>query len=189
MDLVARIIALHHTLQANQLQHAFGGALALAWCTERARGTIDIDINIFIPAANFETALQAMPEGIAINRQDRSTLKRDGQIRLWWDKTPVDIFLNTTPLHDEMINRIRWENMAGQRLPFLSCQDLAVFKAFFNRTRDWADLEAMQAAGTLDVKYVIATLVEYLGADDERIQKLSQAEAGPGAHPSPVLHR
>lgn len=172
MDLVARIIALHHTLQSRQLQHAFGGALALAWCTERARGTIDIDINIFIPAANFETALQGIPADIPISRQNRSTLKRDGQVRLWWDKTPVDVFLNTTPLHEGMVNRIRWENMAGQRLPFLSCQDLAVFKAFFNRTRDWADLEAMQVAGTLDTKHVIATLVEYLGANDERVKKL-----------------
>ncbi len=32
------------------------------------------------------------------------------------------------------------------KLPFLSCPDLAVFKVFFNRTKDWADLEAMHDA-------------------------------------------
>lgn len=37
----------------------------------------------------------------------------------------------------------------------LSCADLAVFKAFFNRTKDWADLEEMRSAGTLDVDGVI----------------------------------
>jgi hypothetical protein len=171
MDLVNRIITLHQALQANGLQHAFGGALALAWCTERARGTIDIDINIFIPATDFAVALAALPSGIPISKEDRQTLQRDGQARFWWDKTPVDIFLNSSALHEGMVDRIHWETLAGERLPFLSCQDLAVFKAFFNRTKDWADLEDMQAAGTLDKTYLVATLVQYLGVDDERVQK------------------
>lgn len=172
MDLIARIIALHNTLRNAQLQHAFGGALALAWCTERARGTIDIDVNIFIPAANFETALDSLPTGITIHKNDRKILERDGQVRLWWEKTPIDIFLNTTALHDDMVNRIHWEILAEHTLPFLSCQDLAVFKVFFNRTKDWADLEAMHEAGTLDLKYISGILREHLGADDDRIKKL-----------------
>ena len=45
--LPAKIIAIHEALAAADVAHAFGGALALAWCTERARGTIDIDVNIF----------------------------------------------------------------------------------------------------------------------------------------------
>ena len=57
-------------------------------------------------------------------------------------------------------------------MPFLSCADLAVFKAFFNRTKDWADLEEMQAAGTLDVDRVIGVLVRYLGPTDDRIERL-----------------
>ncbi len=172
MDLISRIITLHQALQAAQLQHAFGGALALAWCTERARGTIDIDINVFIPIADFATALNGLPSEITVTKKDQETLQRDGQIRLWWQKTPVDIFLNSTTLHEGMADRIRWETLAEHKLPFLSCQDLAVFKAFFNRTKDWADLEAMHEAGTLDMKYVVSVLMEYLGADDERIKKL-----------------
>ena len=174
MDLVARILALHASLTAAQLPHAFGGALALAWCTARARGTIDIDVNILIPAAEFERALEAMPAGMKITAQDRKILQRDSQVRLWWDKTPVDLFLNSTPFHEAIIRRVRHEMFAGSNLPFLSCQDLAVFKAFFNRTKDWADLEEMKAAGTLDVAGVTATLIEYLGADDERIAKLAK---------------
>jgi len=174
MDLVSHIIILHKALQANKLQHAFGGALALAWCTERARGTIDIDINIFIPATDFAIALEALPPGMVPSKRDQLALQRDGQVRLWWEKIPVDIFLNTTALHEGMAKRIRWEILAGQPLPFLSCQDLAVFKAFFNRTKDWADLEEMHAAGTLDKQHVITTLMEYLGADDERVKKLGQ---------------
>lgn len=37
----------------------------------------------------------------------------------------------------------------GQALPLPRSRDLAVFRAFFIRTRDWADLEEMLAAGTI----------------------------------------
>ena len=46
--LVDKIVALHESLDAAEIPHAFGGALALAWCTQRARGTIDIDVNVFV---------------------------------------------------------------------------------------------------------------------------------------------
>lgn len=58
------------------------------------------------------------------------------------------------------------------QLPFIDCADLAVFKAFFNRSQDWVDLEMMLAAGTLNISAVINTLTQYLGTDDERIDKL-----------------
>jgi hypothetical protein len=47
-----------------------------------------------------------------------------------------------------------------------------VFKAFFSRTKDWADLEAMAEAGALDVAAVVGVLAAYLGPDDERIERL-----------------
>lgn len=172
MDLVAKIISLHQALACANIPHAFGGALALAWCTERARGTIDIDVNILIPAADYGTLLAAMPDEIKITKQDRTILKRDGQARLWWDKTPINLFMNNTPFHSNIAQRIRWEQFGGITVPFLACQDIAVFKAFFNRTKDWADLEEMKAAGTLNANSVITVLAEYLGIDDERITKL-----------------
>jgi hypothetical protein len=47
-----------------------------------------------------------------------------------------------------------------------------VFKTFFNRTRDWADLEAMAEVGTLDVDRVLGVMVRYLGPTDERVERL-----------------
>jgi hypothetical protein len=67
---------------------------------------------------------------------------------------------------------VRWEPFSGTLLPFLACEDLAVFKAFFNRTRDWADLEAMRDMGTLDVAAVAGVLATFLGLGDERIAHL-----------------
>ncbi len=169
-----RIVELHETLLAHEIEHAFGGALALAWCTRRARGTIDIDINIFLPVDRADEILEMLPEGVKVTRKDRQLLKREGQVRVWWEKTPVDLFLNTTPYHADVANRVRWERFMDRDVPFLSCQDLAVFKAFFNRGKDWVDVDEMIEAGTLDVGEVMATLIEYLGADDERIAELQK---------------
>ena len=172
MSLPEKIVALHHSLKAAELPHAFGGALALAWCTLRARGTIDIDINIFVDASQMEAVLAALPSAVEASPKQRKELLRDGQVRLWWEETPVDIFLNTTDFHRQAAERVRLEQFMGEAIPFLDCGDLAVLKAFFNRSQDWADLEAMAVAGTLDVDRVSAVLIHYLGADDERIEKL-----------------
>jgi hypothetical protein len=165
LSLAGKIVAVHRALDAAQLPHAFGGALALAWCTQRARGTIDIDVNVFVPVSRVGDLLAALPVEVAAD-------DADGQSRLWWDDTPVDVFLDTTPFHADVGERITWEPFAGQDVPFLACRDLAVFKAFFDRTKDWADLEEMRAAGTLDVEAVAGVLVHYLGTDDPRVARL-----------------
>jgi len=170
--LVEKIVACHTALKEGKIPHAFGGALALAWCTQAARGTIDIDVNLFVGTERAEQMLAHLPKDIEYRAEDLDRLVRDTQIRLWWHATPVDIFLNSTGFHQEASSRIRWEPFAGHTLPFLSCQDIAVFKAFFNRTKDWADLEAMQDAGTLDWRFVAGVIIEYLGADDERVTRL-----------------
>lgn len=56
------------------------------------------------------------------------------------------------------------------RLPFLSCSDLAV--AFFDRSKDWVDLEEMAAARQLDIPWVADVLGSHLGPDDHRIAPL-----------------
>lgn len=167
-----KMLTIHEHLRDAGIRHAFGGALALAWCTQQARGTIDLDVNVFVGPERTDEALAALPRGVVATAQDRALLLRDGQARLWWDTTPVDLFLNTTDFHEALSARVRWEPFAGVELPFLACEDLAVFKAFFNRTRDWADLEAMEEAGTLDVPAVVGVLASFLGSDDERITRL-----------------
>ena len=170
--LPAKMLAIHEALTRATIDHAFGGALALAWCTQQARGTIDLDVNVFVGPDRTDEALAALPSGVVATKEERALLVRDGQARLWWATTPVDVFLNTTPFHEDVATRVRWEPFAGGMLPFLGCQDLAVFKAFFNRTRDWADLEAMREARTLDVPAVAGVLSGFLGGDDERVARL-----------------
>ena len=172
MTLIDKILAVHRALRDTGTPHAFGGALALAWCTQQARGTIDIDVNVFVGVDQASAVLDALPDGVEWDDAERALLERDGQVRLWWDRTPVDVFLNTTDFHAGAAFRARLEPFEGEDVPFLACRDLAVFKAFFNRTKDWADLEAMAEVGALDVEAVLGVLARYLGSDDERLDRL-----------------
>ncbi len=172
-SLTDKVVCLHGALQAAGLAHAFGGALALAWCTGNGRGTIDIDINVFVAADRAEYLRSALPPDVACDDDSLKVLVRDGQVRLDWSGTPLDIFLDTTEIHTQAARCVSWERFAGYSLPFLSCFHVALFKAFFNRTKDWADLEAMRDAGTLDIERVRAVLIQYLGDDDERLAPLA----------------
>ncbi|QGG94490.1 hypothetical protein [Actinomarinicola tropica] len=172
MGLPDKIVELHRALDAADVPHAFGGALALAWCTQRARGTIDLDVNLFVPPARAEEVVAALPDGVAHDDADLARIRTEGQVRLWWESTPVDLFFNTTDFHERVAERIRDEPFLGVDVPFLSCRDLAVFKAFFDRTKDWADLEEMAAARTLDVEAVLGVLVAHLGGSDPRVERL-----------------
>ncbi len=109
-------------------------------------------------------------------------------VRLRWDTTPVDVFFDTTSFHGEVAQRVRKERFGGSWVPFLACRDLAVFKAFFNRTQDWADLENMVVSRSFDVEVAADTLAYYVGADDPRVHRLRRLPAtssvDPGSWPS-----
>jgi hypothetical protein len=171
-SLVDKIVAIANALDDARLPHAFGGALALAWCTQRARGTIDIDVNIFVDADRAAIALAALPPPVRRDDRDLARAVADGQVRLRWDDTPVDVFLDTTDFHREAAQRTRREPFGGTEVAFLGCSDLAVFKTFFGRSRDWVDLEEMLAAGSLDVDRVLGVLSRYLGGTDHRVERL-----------------
>jgi hypothetical protein len=173
VGIVDKILIVHAALGTARLSHAFGGALALAWCTERARGTIDIDVNVFVDQTLAGKVFDALPVEVTWSSTDLANCIRDGQVRLWWAATPVDVFTNTTEFHVAAADRAVVHEFASHEVPFLCCSDVAVFKAFFNRTRDWADLEEMVAAGTLDGDLVLGALVHYLGRDDERVEHLN----------------
>jgi len=170
--MVEKIVLCHESLSHAEIPHAFGGALALAWCTFAARGTIDIDMNIFVETHMADQVFHALPTEVSWTKADVKKLVRDTQIRVFWDATPLDIFLNSTPYHVDVQTRIRWESFANSSIPFLSCKDVAVFKAFFNRGKDWVDIEEMQSAGTLDIPFVTDVLRQYLGSEDERVERL-----------------
>lgn len=175
MTLAQRVVALHRALARKKTPHAFGGAIALAYWTREPRGTRDIDVNVFVPAREGSAVLGALPPGFAVTEETAETIAADGQVRVWWDDTPVDLFFDNVPVHADAARHVRVVPFAGARIPILGPVELAVFKAMFDRTRDWADIEAMVAASTLDldaVRSVLATVVE---PEDHRFARVDEA--------------
>lgn len=170
--LADRLLAIHEALVDSGVPHAFGGAIALAYCTGEPRATIDLDINIFLPHDHAAGALAALPREVKLTAANRRELATSGQTRAWWDTTPVDLFFDTHPFHTVAASRAREVPFAGHTIPVLDCTSLAVFKAMFSRTKDWADLEAMAEAGQLDSLAVGAFLSDLLG-DDPRLTRLA----------------
>lgn len=175
MTLAERIVELHRALDAADVAHAFGGAIALAYWTLDPRGTSDIDLNVFVPATEAADVLEALPAGVDLPEGLADLLAADGQARVFWDDTPVDLFFDYAPIHADAARHRELVPFAGIELPVLGPIELAVFKAMFDRTRDWADLEAMAAAGTLDVERVRVGLRPMVAEDDERLARLDDA--------------
>ncbi len=175
MNLSDRLLAIHASLDSHGIEYAFGGAIALAYWTLDPRGTSDIDVNLFTPPDRCRIALDALPDGIAHDEAAVAAILRDGQVRLWWDETPIDLFFDYTALHGDAARHRRLVPFAGQQIPVLGPVELAVFKAMFDRTRDWADIEAMLAAQTLDVD-AVREHVEAMTSDaDPRLARLDDA--------------
>lgn len=171
-ELVEKLFEIHDSLTEAGLAHAFGGAIALAYCVEEPRGTRDLDVNIFIDASQAESVLASLPGKIRVRKKDIAKVKRDGQARLDWDGTPIDVFLNNVPLHDAVAAAIVWVQLEGREVPVLDCASLAIFKAFFDRTKDWADLEAIAQATPEDIEEAAATIADLIGKEDPAVQRL-----------------
>jgi hypothetical protein len=170
--LADRMLAVHDALQAAGFPHAIGGAIALGYCTLEARGTQDVDVNVFVPASRARDVFAALPEGVRVTGKDLEVAERDGQVRVMWEATPIDLFFSVLPFHDEVQRGTRHVSFGDRTIPVLDCTSLAVFKAMFARPRDWVDIEAMVEARSLDADEAIRWIREMVG-DDERTGKLT----------------
>ncbi len=189
MNVGDKIIELHRRLDDADIPHAFGGAIALAYCTFPARGTEDIDLNIFVDADAAQTVLVCLPEGVEIPIGAADIIRRDAQTRLWWSETPVDLFFNNVEFHLTAAKRWRMVEFGPTTIPVLSCTDLAICKALFARRKDWADIEAMVAADSLDGDDCLVWLGALVGEDDHRVVEFTKirAETAPGPGPGDML--
>jgi len=167
VGLTAKIVALHHSLSEAAITHAFGGAFALAFCTDEPRATQDIDVNVFLGTDEVDALVAGLPSGVGFEVGNRRELERAGQSRLWWGETPVDVFLANHPFHAHVEANRRHVPFAGvERLPVLACADLAVFKTFFARPKDGVDVATMAAAGSIDLEALEESVRGLLGSDD-----------------------
>lgn len=168
----SKLLTLHHALDASRIPHAFGGAIALAYCTRNPRATSDLDINVFTDSDRSPSLLAALPPQVSVDAENIQQLRNEAQTRLWWDETPVDVFLNTHAFHLRAEAEVRSVPFEGATIPVLGCQDLATFKALFDRPKDWVDIADMVDTHAIDPLAVAGTIHDLLG-DDPRVERLS----------------
>lgn len=175
-ELVDKLYAIHDALTLAGHAHAFGGAIALAYCIEEPRGTRDLDVNIFVDSAEAKSVLAGLPGGVRVRQKDITMVERDGQARLDWEGTPIDVFLNSIPLHDAVASSVVWVPLEGREAPVLDCASLAIFKAFFARTKDWADLESIAQATPEDIEAARTTIADLVGENDPAVARLGELQ-------------
>ncbi len=167
MSFVGSVIEVDRQLSGASLAHAFGGALALAYVAE-PRGTVDIDVNVFTHLNEIDVVLDVLAEiGLRPERARDDWLPVAGiRLRRETDPYPVDLFPSLGDSYAEIARRCR-QHAFGHGdavLPFLSAEDLALFKLSFGRDKDWVDLRAIVAArADLDIDYIERQLIGMRG--------------------------
>lgn len=169
--LAERIVALDRALSA--IPHAFGGALALAYYAE-PRATIDIDLNLFVRVDRFDDVARRL-QRLGATADDpvvAELVRRDGQARVFWDTTPVDLFFAYDAFHDAAATRVTTVPFADTSIPILAVEHLVVCKAVYNRRKDWVDIDAILGAESpIDVAEVLRWVGRLAGDDDPRYER------------------
>lgn len=172
---VEKILEVTRSLSATGIEHAFGGAICLGYHTESPRATVDIDVNISAAPKRAKWVLGALPPALQWTSADVQQIVRDGQARVFWDQTPIDVFFPQHELHEALRSRVQSVPFGGSSIPILSATDLSIFKALFDRPKDWVDIDEMLAYGEVDTGEVRTWLVQLVGADDRRVERWDRA--------------
>jgi hypothetical protein len=167
-----RIVAINDALPS--VPHAFGGALALAYYAE-PRATIDIDLNLFVPSERFPDVSAPLAR-LGAGFDDPTVaarIRRDGQARVMWDATPIDLFFSYDAFHEAAAAGRRVVPFGDRTIPILGAAHLTVCKAVFNRPKDWVDIDAMLAADAeIDAAETLRWMGRIAGDDDPRYERL-----------------
>ncbi|MCR9094511.1 MAG: hypothetical protein NXI30_09860 [bacterium] len=184
MLLDEQIVALERAFDDAGIPHAFGGAHALAYYGS-IRATHDIDVNVFLPVTEVDRVFGVLGDlGAAVDNPGLKRLaERDEQVRIRWDATPVDLFFAYDPLHLSSMARRRRVDFFGDAIHVLSAEDLIVYKATFDRHKDWVDIAGVVFAceAPLDFDYVRGWLERIDGPERTRLTRLEGIVASGGA--------
>jgi hypothetical protein len=165
VEFVALVLAADAALADAGISHAFGGALALGFIAA-PRGTVDIDVNVFISFDELDRVSGAFgPLGYTKTEGSGPPIAGVRFVHPS-DPFPIDVFPAIDPRYDEVERRVVRHRFGPRKkaLPFLSPEDLCVFKLSFGRPQDWVDLAAVaRAQPSLDVGYIEEQLIGLRG--------------------------
>ncbi len=171
--LAEKVVALDRALA--DVPHAFGGALALAYYAE-PRATVDIDLNLFVGTERFaDVAAPLAALGATIDYAEvGERVARDGQVRVFWDETPLDLYFEYDPFHAAAARARVSVPFADTTIPILAVEHLIVCKVVFDRPKDWVDIDAVIALDTpVDAGEVLRWVGRVAGDADRRYDRIA----------------
>lgn len=173
-SLAEKVAVLDRTLEDANVAHAVGGALALAYYGE-PRLTVDVDLNLFVPASDFPEIAKLLGTLGVETHAHQDEVVRDGQVRMWWGRNPVDLFFAYDPFHEAMDRAAREVAFGDTKIRILAPEHLMVCKAVFDRSKDWLDIEQM-LVGVEDLQpvEVFGWLEHIVGQDNQRLDRLQE---------------
>lgn len=172
LSLAEKILALTSALR--DIPHAFGGALALAYYAE-PRATVDIDLNVFVSVGRLPAVASPLRAlGAVIDDATAELIRRDGQARVFWDETPVDLFFRYDRFHESAAAAVRTVPFGDSSVPILAPEHLIVCKVAFDRPKDWVDIDAMLDLGTaVDAAEILRWVARTTGDEDPRFERIA----------------
>jgi hypothetical protein len=175
-----RTVQVHELLDQAGVQHAVGGALALAYHVAEARATRDIDLNVAADPNEPQALFALLPSDVPWDEHDVRTVRETGQVRLRWPHPdgqpaiPLDLFFPQSEFHRQLNQRAVLVAMLDATVPIISATDLMVLKMLYDRRKDWADIEELVRHGTPDVDEARSWLIRIVGPGDVRETRLDQ---------------
>lgn len=166
-----KVVAIDRALAS--IPHAFGGALALAYYAE-PRATLDIDVNVFVDVDRAHDVFGPLGDlGVNVASAERPT-ERDGQVRVLWGDTPVDLFFAYDRFHHAAAQAVETVPFGDVTIPILAVEHLVVCKVVFDRPKDWLDIETVLDLGTpIEAGEVLRWVGRILGDDDRRYDRIA----------------
>jgi hypothetical protein len=135
---------------------------------------VDIDLNVFVSVNELDAVTESL-ESISIPAREPRIVevaRRDGQVRVFWDDVPLDLFFSYDPFHVAAAASRRRVPFASRTIEILGPEHLMVRKIVFDRPKDWIDLDAMlDAEVIIDAAEVLRWVVRVVGDEDDRYVK------------------
>jgi hypothetical protein len=175
-------------LETHGQDYALGGAIALSFWGF-PRGTIDVDLTLFLPVSRSQECVQLMGDiGCDIEVVSALALLREhGFCRAAFGGLRVDVFLSSIPFYEEARQRRSRKPIDGQDVWIWDAETLAVFKMMFFRLKDLADLEQIirSRGSQLDRVWIRQHLESMYGGRDPRLTRWDELVADVDATSQP----
>jgi len=165
-------VQLASQLELRHEEYALGGAIALGYWAA-PRGTVDIDLTLFLPPEKFSDCLWLLQEiGCELSATDAAeSLREHGFCHVAYAGMRVDVFLPIVAFYEAARVRRKRVQLADQPIMIWDAESLTVFKMMFFRRKDLADVEQIlrTQGGQFDRAWVREQLAEMYGSRDPRL--------------------